>query len=74
MTRLDAAHTRLEQAIARLERVAQQSGRLAGPDPSGLVSALEAAQQENADLVERNAEASGRLDRVIERLRAVLGG
>jgi tetratricopeptide (TPR) repeat protein len=73
MGRLEEAKGRLDNALARLEKVAQRplSDGAPASDPD-TVAALAASRAECATLEAQTREVSDRLDAAIERLQAVL--
>ena len=76
-TRLDAAVIRLEQAYdAYRRKLALQpavAGAQGGPDIDSLIRSLESTQKENADLTELAETIGERLDSTIDRLQGVIG-
>jgi hypothetical protein len=70
-SKLEGAATRLERAVAHLERVAQQAGNAPG-DAQRLATALDEAKAEYSALEQTTAQVATRLDATIERLNAVL--
>jgi len=70
--RLDKAQDRLSKAVSRLESLAGD-GALSGGTAQSLTHELEGFRSENARLRDANATVSKRLDKTIERLKAVLG-
>ena len=83
MERLEQARARLDRALERLEaaqqafddrvRVLKAAASPHGADWQELIRAVEAVQQENHALIEREEKLRGRLDRAITRLSALLG-
>ena len=73
-SRLGRATARLAGALDRLEATLEAGAHAAGPEAEGLAEALAAAKQEGDELRNRQSEMVQRLDGVIARLRAVLGG
>lgn len=82
-TRLDDAVTRLEQAYdAYRRKLAARpaaadggpGGDPAGPDIDSLIRSLESTQKENIELTELAETIGTRLDKTIDRLQTVIGG
>jgi hypothetical protein len=90
MAGLQAAQTRLDDAVSRLEQaydayrrklaagpvagVGGAAGSTAGPDIDSLIRSLESTQKENIELTELAETIGSRLDKTIDRLQSVIGG
>lgn len=73
--RLQAAETRLTQALQRLETALQANPpSAAGPDQDALSAELQALQDENASLRTAMQGASERLDATIVKFKTQLAG
>ncbi len=69
--RLDRVQDRLSKAVSKLESLA--GGVVAGDKAKNLNDELESFRSENARLRDANATVNKRLDKTIDRLKAVLG-
>ncbi len=69
---LDAACQRLDRALATLEAAIARRSDAQAADRQRLAAALAAAEAGRAGLATLNQEAAGKLDRTIERLRALI--
>lgn len=70
--RLDKVQDRLNKAISRLESLTS-NGAIPGSKVHALTGELESFRTENARLRDANSTVSKRLDKTIERLKAVMG-
>lgn len=82
MERLEQARSRLDQALDRLEAAQQalddrvrvlKAAVSQGSDWQDLIRAVETVQKENHELIDREEQLRGRLDKAIARLSSMLG-